>query len=254
MLEQSYLKSKRLIKEDTNITQGNTPQLIEEGMLNFIYNAFKKIAINFETPEIEKIKNQFNKDLPALVTNIGDVNQKELNIFIKNMNQKLPSVIGKTINESLKNKEILIESFKDFEIVNYDKNSDMVTFSYAGKNYKTKKDDYEKKKKFFEKTQSDIQKKPWRINNNSTGVNTVGGEKVKDNESSLDKIKYAILGLFNFTAASSLFYLLWEVVIKWWIGHRAMIPLELNMWGKVSVIILLLAALVNGIYEKYYKK
>jgi len=31
-----------------------------------------------------------------------------------------------------------------------------------------------------------------------------------------------------------------------------LIPLELGIWGKAAVILLLITALANGIYEKYF--
>jgi hypothetical protein len=235
MLEQSYLKSKNFLNEDSEI--------LEEGLQNFLYDAFKKIRTYFEVPEIEKIKNQFNKDLPTLVAKVGNVNTKELNTFVKNINQNLPSVIEKTINESLQNKEILIEED--------DKNSDTITINHNGKSYTIKRDVYEKRKKALDslKKNQSSENKVWE-----KGVSTVGGEKVEDNKNILDKIKDIILGLFNFAATSSLFYLLWKVVIEWWIGHRAMIPLELGIWGKVSLIILLITTLAYGIYHHFGKQ
>ncbi len=150
---------------------------------------FSKIASKLNNPEIDKIKDQFNKDLPNLINNLiekenlANVDTEELADIVKKTNQKLPEVVSTKLNESYR----------------------------------------------------------------PSGVNTSGGEEKES------KVHDFIFMILNMATGSSLFYLIWKVVLDWWLMHRGLIDLELGFWGKVAIFMTLIGVICNGLYENRHK-
>lgn len=147
---------------------------------------FSKIASKLDTPDLNKIKDQFNKDLPNLIKKVGDVDPKVLTDIIQKTNKKLPEVVSNKLNEG---------------------------FDY--------RDDY-------------------RIAHSN--INTTGGEEKES------KVFDIIFGILNLAAGSSIFYLIWKVVLEWWLMHRGLVELELGFWGKVAIFMTLIGTICNGLY------
>ena len=178
-------------------------QFINEG---FFSDIFSKIASKLDTPELSKIKDQFNKDLPNLIKKVGDVDPKELTDIIQKTNKKLPEVVSNKLNEAVTKR---LETKEGFDWREHD-----IDYRIAHSN-----------------------------------INTTGGEEKEES-----KVFDIIFGILNVATGSSIFYLIWKVVLEWWLMHRGLIELELGFWGKVAIFMTLIGTICNGLYQNYLNR
>jgi len=83
------------------------------------------------------------------------------------------------------------------------------------------------------------------------GSMTFGSEPIKSKGEESNILEKIFKGfILPYLTVPSLFTLIWKVVFEWWIMHRALIPLDLGIWGKVSLVILLLSTISVYIVDK----
>jgi rubrerythrin len=85
----------------------------------------------------------------------------------------------------------------------------------------------------------------------SDGAMTFSSEPMKSKDEELNTFEKIfrnyILPVIGGIGGVSYIMVIWKVVFEWMIGHRALSPLEVGIWGKIALITLLLTTLATAI-------